>query len=273
MIKKIVLSAALIFASTVFSAAAAEMASLSFGIPPQQSPTELSKRWTPVLHYLSEKSGLNLQLKTAKDIPIFHHQIMEGLYDIAYVNPNTYIAANKAAGYRAFAKGKDGKSFGLILVRKDGPIKRLAQLNGQTMAFPSNTALMATVLPLKHLEKEKVAVKIQYVFSIDSVYRSVAKGLFAAGGGEARTFGALDPEIRDQLTILWRSGDLPPFPFFAHPRVPAATLVKLQKAMIAMGQDPQGQALLKAVNIHAFDTADDAEYNVVRELNLPLEVK
>ena len=226
-----------------------------------------------MLQYLSEKSGLTLQLKTAKDIPTNQQNIMEGQCDIAYVSPNSYVAANKASGYRAFAKEKDGKSFGLILVRKDGPIKHLSQLSGQPMAFPSSTAFMATILPYQQLEGEKIAVKIQYVVSIDSVYRSVAKGLFVAGGGEARTFGALDAEIRDQLTVLWQSDALPPFPFFAHPRVSAAIVGRLQKAMIDMGQDEHGQALLKIVNIKALDKASDADYNGVRKMNLPLEVK
>ena len=45
--------------------------SYSFGIGPQQSATELAKRWTPVMQYLSEKSGVTLQFTTAKDIPTF----------------------------------------------------------------------------------------------------------------------------------------------------------------------------------------------------------
>jgi len=246
---------------------------LSFGIPPQQSPTEVVKRWTPVLQYLEKKTGLVLELKTAKDIPTYQQQIMEGLYDIAYVNPNTYVAANKAKGYQAFAQEKDGTSQGMIVARKDGPITQLPELNGRTLAFPSNFAVMATILPLKHLEEQKIPVRIQYVVSMDSVYRSVAKGLFLAGGGESRTFGILDPEIRDQLIVLWKSDDLPPFPFFAHPRVQVATLSQIQKAMIAMGQDPEGQALLKAVNIKGLEKATDADYNGVRKLNLPLQVK
>ena len=269
---------AIIFLATFMSgvlpsSVSAEMAALDFCVPPQQSPTEVARRWTPVLQYLSEKSGMLLQLKTAKDIPTYQQQVMEGRCDIAYMSPNSYVAANKAGGYRAFAKEKGGKSFSLIVARKGGPIKQLSQLSGQTLAFPSSTAFMATILPLKQLEDEKVAVKIQYVVSIDSVYRSVAKGLFVAGGGEGRTFGALDPEIRDQLAILWQSDDLPPFPFFAHPRVAAANLGKLQKTMIDMGQDADGQTLLRAVNIKALDIADDAEYEKVRRSNFPLEVK
>lgn len=262
-----------VFVQAMPSALAAEVSSLSFGIPPQQSPIELTKRWTPVMQYLSEKSGLNLELKTAKDIQTFQGNIMEGEYDIAYVNPNTYVAANKAKGYEAFAQEKGGKANGIIVVRKEGPIKQLSQLSGQTLAFPSTFAVMATILPLKQLEEKKIIVKNQYVMSMDSVYRSVAKGLFLAGGGESRTYGVLDSEIKSQLTVLWQSADLPPFPFFAHPRVKTNDLIKVQKAMLAMDQDPKGQALLKIVNIKGLDQANDKDYDGVRKLNLPLEVK
>ena len=264
---------ALFIGNTALSAANAEQQVLSFCIPPQQSPTELTKRWTPVLQYLSDKSGLTLQLKTAKDIPTNQQNVMQGLCDIAFLSPNSYVEANRLSGYRAFAKEKGGKSVALIVARKEGAISSLSQLGGQTLAFPSNTAFMATILPYKHLEDEKILVKIQYVVSIDSVYRSVAKGLFVAGGGEGRTFGALDVEIRDQLVILWQSDDLPPFPFSAHPRVSAASLSQLQKTMLAMGQDAQGPGLLKAINIKALDKADDADYNVLRKMNLPTEIK
>lgn len=247
---------------------------LSFGIPPQQSPTEVVKRWTPVLQYLEKKTGVLLELKTAKDIATYQQQILEGgLYDIAYVNPYTYVLANKLKGYQAFAQEKDGKSFGMIVTRKGGPITHLSELHRRTVAFPSSHAVMATLLPLKHLEDQKISVRVQYVVSIDSVYRSVAKGLFLAGGGESRTLGALDPEIRDQLTVIWRSEGLPPFPFFAHPRVSAATVGRLQKAMVEMGQDPEGQALLKTVNIQELEKSSDAHYTDVRKLNLPPQIQ
>lgn len=104
---------------------------LSFGIPPQQSPTEVVKRWTPVLQYLEKKTGLVLELKTAKDIATYQQQIMEGFYDIAYVNPNTYVAANRLKGYQAFAQEKDGKSYGMIVARKGGPISTLSELRAK----------------------------------------------------------------------------------------------------------------------------------------------
>ena len=52
-----------------------------------------------------------------------------------------------------------------------------------------------------------------------------------------------------------------------------AELSEVQKAMVEMGNDPQGQQLLKAVNIKMLEKAHDAEYDGVRKMNLPLEVK
>jgi len=109
---------------------------------------------------------------------------------------------------------------------------------------------------------------------MDSVYRSVAKGLFAAGGGETRTLSTIDPEVRSQLRILWTADALPPFTFVVHPRVPKETVAKVQKAMDEMDQDPEGLALLKAINFQGIERAEDADYDAMRKLNIkPVEEK
>lgn len=250
------------------------MGGYSFGIGPQQSAIELAKRWTPVMNYLSEKSGVALQFKTGKDIPAFQQQMRDGVYDFAFINPYHYLEFHKGAGYTAFAREKDGKLFGVLVVKKDGPIQDVAQLSGQTVAFPTASALAATWLPLGMLKERGVQVNAQYVNSMDSVYRAVAKGLFPAGGGEMRTLGTLDPEIRNQLRILWTSEGLPPFTFAAHPRIPKGVVAKVQKAMDEMDQNLSGLALLQANNFKGVEITNDADYNAMRKLNIqPVDAK
>ncbi len=246
----------------------------SFGIGPVQSAVELAKRWTPVMQYLSEKSGVPLQFKTAKDIPTFQQQMRDGIYDFAYINPYLYLENHRVSGYDAFAREKGGKLVGVLVVKKDGPIQDAMQLQGQAVAFPTAGALAATWLPLGMLKDKGVHVTPRYVNSMESVYRSVAKGLFPAGGGELRTLGTIDPDVKNQLRVLWTSDGLPPFTFVAHPRVPRAALARVQKAFEEMGQDPQGQALLKANNFKGIEAATDADYNAMRKLNIrPVEAR
>lgn len=248
--------------------------SYSFGIGPQQSSFELVKRWTPIMQYLSEKSGVTLQFRTAKDIPSYQQAVLEGSFDFTYVNPYHYTIFHKKTGYLAFAQEREGKLVGILVVKKDGAVTSASQLKGQTVAFPAASALAATWLPLHYLNELGVTVTPQYVVTMDSVYRGVAKGLFLAGGGEARTLGNIDPEVRDQLQILWSSEPLTPFAFAVHPRVPKDVVAKVQQAMHEMDRNLQGAALLKTINFKGIRKADDSDYDSIRSMGLkPVEAK
>lgn len=242
----------------------------SFGIGPREAASELAKRWVPVLQYLSEKSGYTLQFATAKDIPTFQAQMKAGSFDLAFINPYHYTIFHERVGYEAFSHERDGKLSGIVVVRKDSPIQSMAELNNLTVAFPAATALAATVLPLAYFGEQSVHVTPNYVVSMDSVYRSVAKGFFPAGGGELRTFNTLDPEVRKQLRILWTAEALPPFTFAAHPRVSKAAVAKVQKAMRDMDRNPQGAELLRTIKFKGIDPTDDSYYNSMRKLKLKM---
>jgi len=243
----------------------------SFAIGPQQSASELAKRWVPVMQYLSEKTGYSFQFTTAKDIPTFQKQMIAGEFDFAYINPYHYLAFHEKAGYEALAHERDGNLTGIVVVRKDSPIHNMSDLNNQTLAFAAPTALAATMLPLASFDEQKVNVTPKYVTSMDSVYLSVAKGFLPAGGGEMRSFKMLAPDVQNQLRILWTSEVLPPFPFTAHSRVPKEVVAKLQKVMQEMDKNPQGVELLKAINFKGIDSANDSSYNGMRKLKLKLK--
>ena len=243
---------------------------LIFGVVPQQSPGELARMWTPILSFLGGKSGLPLRFATAKDIPTFEQRLAAGEYDIAYMNPYHYTVFQRAPGYRVFAKEKYKKLKGIVVVRKDSPYADISHLRDGLVAFPGPAAFAATILPQAELNRMRIPVQAKYVSSHDSVYLSVARGLFAAGGGIPRTFDNLDPALRDQLRILWYTPSYTPHAVAAHPRVPAETVERLQAAMARMADDPQGAELLKAIGFQGLVAAQDGEYNDIRRLDIKL---
>ena len=246
----------------------------TFGIGPVQSATELAKRWTPFLEYVSQKSGVPLQFKTTNSLTAFQEQFTEGVFDFGLLNPYHYIVSNKARGYTAFAREKNAELFALLIVQKDSPIQGVSQLEGKTLAFPSATAFIGTWVQVDMLNNKNISVTRQYVNSMDSSYRSVAKGLFPAGGGESRTWGTLDPEVKSQLRILWTSDPFPPFAFMSHPRVPKSDVSKVVRVMEQMDTDPQSIELLKGINLKGIEKSSDAAYNGMRKMNFkPVEDK
>jgi phosphonate transport system substrate-binding protein len=256
---------------SVFVSAADDNKNYSFGVVPQQSAQRLAKVWGPVFAYVSKEAGVKLQFKTAKNIPEFEKRLAAGDYDFAYMNPYHFTVFNQNPGYRAVAVRKGQPIKGIMVVRKNSAIQSLADLEGQTLAFPAPAAFAASVLPRAKLSIDNITFNAKYVSSHDSVYLGVAKGLFPAGGGVKRTFNNTKPEVSEQLKILWTSEAFTPHAIAAHPSVDKKTYQLVQQALVGMVNDSEGKALLASLKIkNGLVAATDADWDDVRGLGLDL---
>ncbi len=241
---------------------------ITFGIVPQQAASKLATSWAPILKYLSSKSGVKLVFKTAPDIPTFESRVMNGEYDIAYMNPYHYSVYSIKPGYKAFAKQKNKLIRGILVARKDSSIVSLEDLQHKTLAFPSPAAFAASMLPRAYLSNEGVKFKVKYVGSHDSVYKSVAKGFFVAGGGIERTLNSLDSQIRQELEIIWKSEGFTPHAFAYHPGMNVNRIEKIKKAMIDMSSDSKAKMLLERIKFEGIVSAEDSDWDDVRFLDI-----
>ncbi|WP_101048913.1 phosphate/phosphite/phosphonate ABC transporter substrate-binding protein [Macromonas nakdongensis] len=244
----------------------AQAPELTVGIVPQQSASSLARVWIPLLQAVAIRSGVRLVFRTTPDIPSFEDALAKGAYDLAYMNPYHYTVFSRRPGYQAFAKEKGRRLTGIIVVAKDSPARSLKDLAGQRVAFPAPAAFAASMLTRAEFERQQVPVSVQYVSSHDSVYRGVARGLFAAGGGIQRTLESMEPEVTAQLRVLVQTPSYVPHAFAAHPRVAPALLERVRQAMLALANDAAGLELLKELSFKGIDPATDAEWNEIRRL-------
>jgi phosphonate transport system substrate-binding protein len=243
-----------------------EEKTLVFGIVPQQSATSLDQVWVPMMAHLSEQTGVKIAFATAKDIPSFEACLAKGAYDLAYMNPYHFTVFNQASGYKAFARQANKKLKGIIVVPKSSDYQSLDELNKKEIAFPSPAAFGASVIPRAEMKQRDMIVSPIYVRSHDSVYRSVASGLFPAGGGVMRTFGNIPDGLRDKLRILYKTDGYTPHAFAAQERVPSEVVQKITAKMTSMTIEKD--AVLKPLGMKAFSAAKDADWDDVRSLNL-----
>lgn len=243
---------------------------LTVGIVPQQAATKTARLWAPIFRYISEKTGYVIKLKTAPNIPVFEKRVAAGEYDIAYMNPYHYVVFSEKPGYRAFARQKDKRIVGILVSKNGGPVKKITDLSGKTLAFPSPAAFAASILPRAFLKQQGIAFTPKYVKSHDSVYRNVAKGFLPAGGGIIRTLNSAEPEVRGQLDILWKSSGYTPHAFAVHPRIDAKTVKRLREKMVAMAQEQKGRELLSAIKFKGVVEAKTGDWDDVRALDIHL---
>ncbi|MDH5692034.1 MAG: phosphate/phosphite/phosphonate ABC transporter substrate-binding protein [Gammaproteobacteria bacterium] len=190
-----------------------------FGVVPQQSASQLATLWVPFIKKIRELSGVNIKFETATNIPIFEKRVGKKHYDFVYMNPYHYVVAHDLVGYQALVREKNKKIKGILVVKKNGGIRSVHDLEKKRLAFPSIAAFAATIIPSNSLKKKQISIKANYVASHDSVYKTVSMGLYDAGGGIRRTYNALDKVIRDQLEIIWESRGHTPHAFAVKPGI------------------------------------------------------
>ena len=235
-------------------------------IVPQQPPATVVRLWEPLLQHLRGPTGLELRLVTYATIDKFHHAVATGRDDFLYVNPRQYVRAHAVQGYRPLARERERKLHGVLVVRRDSPIRSARELEGAQIVFPSPTAFAASVLVQSWLNGQGINFTPVYVRSHDSVYLNVEHGLHPAGGGILRTLDMQSPDVRNALRVLVTTAGFTAHAFAVHPRVPEDASAAVREALLTMETNEAGRAALRRLAIQGWTRARDADWNDVRQL-------
>ena len=219
---------------------------------------------------MSARSGIKLRLIIPASFKQFEQQLARGNYDFVYLNPYQYTTYHKSQGYLAFAKEKNKKVKGIIVVRRDSPYKSLVDLKDQRVGFPKEDVFGASLLSRATLQQKNITVKTDFVDTSTSVYKAVYKGKLPAGAGVMETYDELNPAVNNKLRILWTTKQYTPNAFAAHPRVTKSTLDKIKHTLFVMQDDPHGLTVLNASNIRGIEAAQDKDWDDIRALSITL---
>jgi phosphonate transport system substrate-binding protein len=242
---------------------------LTVAVVPQFTPEIIVRTWTPLLDAVAKASGLRFTLRHYASIPDFEQGFARGEPDLVFLNPYHLVMARRAAGYRPIVRDSLTPLTGILVVRRDAPIDRVRQLQGATIAFPAPNAFGAS-LYLRALLSETEQIRFTPVYrkTHSNVFRHVLSGEAQAGGAIRRTLEREAPAVQDALRILYETPPAPPHPIAVHPRVPAATALRVQHVLLDLARSEAGQALLTAVDLPQPVRTDYDDYRALERLGL-----
>jgi ABC-type phosphate/phosphonate transport system, periplasmic component len=257
------------FITAAFKKSLAQERVFTIGVVPQFTPVEIYERWGPLVKELENRTGLKFELKTYKSIPEFEKAFLKGEPDFVFMNPYHQVMAYKAQKYIPLVRDKTPLT-GILVVRRDSPVKEVKDLDGKVIAFPAPNAFAASLYMRALLtEKFKISFIPEYVKTHDNVYRHVILGKAQAGGGVNNTFLRQPEEVKRELRILYETPPTAPHPFSVHPRVPKEVRDKVKRAILDMANEPSMKALLDRVQMPNPVPADYArDYKPLEKLNL-----
>jgi phosphonate transport system substrate-binding protein len=245
---------------------------LSFGVVPQQSPSVLVKKWLPIIHELSEKSGFDITFKTEKSIPEFEKKLYNGEYDIAYMNPYHFVIADKRVGFKALTRSKKMIQ-GIVVSNETVNDYSKESFKRKTFLFPAPKAFAATLLT-KYEFKKVFGVDIEkdshvsYVNSHDSVYKGVAREIGNFGGGIIRTYKNLsDKETKENIEIIYITDSYPSHPIGIKKGLGKEKIDLIEKALFSISKKS-----LQKLHIPELTPTTNSEYDIVKDLAIKLEI-
>jgi phosphonate transport system substrate-binding protein len=243
-----------------------------FTVHPLHNPNRLFEVYQPLVELINEAAApaFRLKLETSRDYATFERKLAAQKFHFAVPNPYQTLAC-EAQGYRIIGKmGNDQRFRGIIIVRRDTTLADVADLRGAPISFPAATALAATMMPRMYLYQHglrAIDINARYVGSQESAIMNVLLGKTTAAGTWPPPWEALlrrRPELAEQLMVKWETDPLINNGLVVRNDVPEAHARMFEAVVFSLHGHERGRAILEAMEIERFDTADTRTFEPVR---------
>lgn len=237
---------------------------LVFGVLNQQSAARTAQRWNPILKYLGTATGRQFVLRMGPTVKDTNAMMGRGEFDFAYTNHN--FRPEYDGQHTVIARLSGKPVFGVIAVPANSPVKKLADLAGKKVAFPSREAFMGYAVPMQALQAAKVSVDAILAGNQDGAIAQLLAGQVDAAAVNSRFLTQYAATRQFAYREVFTSEGYGELPVIAHNRLPPPLVGAVRDALVRMKADPEGAKLLEAAEFSGFDPAQDNQYDNVRRI-------
>jgi phosphonate transport system substrate-binding protein len=243
-----------------------------FAIHPLHNPKRLFEVYGPLVDYLNARvSGVRFRLEASRNYAEFDKKLEAREFHFALPNPYQTLAAVRR-GYTVFGKMGDDENFrGIILVRRDGAIREVADLKDKAVSFPAPTALAATMMPQHFLHCHGLNVRrdieTRYVGSQESSIMNVYLGNVAAAATWPTpwtSFKREHPDIAGALAVQWQTDPLVNNGLVVRDDIEPGVRRQVEAALFSLHESTEGRRILARMPLSRFEPATNATYGPVQ---------
>jgi phosphonate transport system substrate-binding protein len=249
------------------------------GLIPEMNIFKQKQRFTTLGEYLSKKTGMDIKFtilsRYGNIIESFEKEKMDG----AFFGSFTGAAAIYKLGVVPLARpvNPDNSSTyqGYLFVRKDSNIRDVKDMKGKKMAFVEKATTAGYIFPLAYLRENGISSPDgffrEYYFagSHDATIDAVLDRKADVGAAKNTIYERMrkeDPRLDKELVIIAQSQAVPSNGLCVRKDIDNTVKKKLKETLLAMHNDPDGQAVLKQFGALRFIETSAMEYEPVHEL-------
>ncbi len=226
--------------------------------------------WNPIIQYVSEKSGVSLNLKIGRTSADTTSYVLAQEVEFVFSN-HLFSPEREKLGWKVFGRRQVAPVHGQIVVPADSPITDLSQLRGQDVAFPGPEALVAYKFPYAHLLSKGIDVKVVFGGNQSGALAQLFAGKVKAVGGNSQLIEGYANRENRTFRVLWSSEAVHDLALMVSGKVPEKDARAVAAAFFNMHKDPQGREILRKASSEVglsddayFVASDGSEYDSYR---------
>lgn len=165
---------------------------------PDESPTELLRKFQPLGAYLEKEVGMKVNWTPVNDYPAVVEGLAAGKIDLAWLGGFTFVQVRLRTGNAIpiVQRVEDEKFTSKFIVPLDSTAKTLQDLKGKTFAFGSPSSTSGSLMPRYFLLKEGINPEKDFSRVAYSGAHDATVAFVASGRAEA---GVLNASVWDKL--------------------------------------------------------------------------
>ncbi len=252
-----VVAVSLIAAGAVGASAAQAQQVLRVTAIPDESPTELARKFAPLGKYLEKELGVKVEWTPVTDYAAAVEAVVNKKIDLAWFGGFTFVQANVRSGGKIVPlvqREEDEKFRSVFITDAKSGIGRLEDLKGKTLSFGSASSTSGHLMPRSFLLAAKInpdadLKRISFSGAHDATVAAVASGKVDAGALNISVWEKLVAEKRVDTSAVKVFFTTPPYYDYnwsVHADMPAATKEKLKTAFLKLNAStPEGKEILE----------------------------
>lgn len=203
--------------------------------------------WNPIIDYVSEKSGVKLVLKIGRTSADTTAYVLAQEVEFVFSN-HLFSPEREKLGWRVTARRNTPPIRGQIVVPADSPVRDLADLNGQEVAFAGPEALVGYKFPYAQLLSRNVDARPVFAGNMDAAFSQMFSGRVKAAGANSQLIEGYAKREGRAYRVIWSSEPLHDLALMVGSGVSDADARAVTQAFVNMDKDPRGREILAKVS-------------------------
>jgi phosphonate transport system substrate-binding protein len=246
------------------------------GLIPEQDLFSQKARYAPLIRYISEKAGIDIEIKSLSRYGNIIDNFISGQLDGAFFGSFTGALAISKLGVEPLARPLwlDGTStyYGMIFVRKDSNIKNAQDMKGKRFAFVDKATTAGWLLPLHYFHELGIKdyrfwfTETYFTGTHEDAIMDVLHDKADIGAAKNTVFYRLaekNSRISDELQILATSPEVPSNTLSVRNDLDNSLKIKLKNILLQMHEDKQGREILDKFGAKMFIETTRQDYEPV----------